>query len=306
MLCPYCLQNASDRESTCKNCKEPLPAMYVQRHGGPFTRSPAILSAVGFSGHGKTVYLAAMLHEMEKTLTRVWPKFFRQALDIDSVKTVQANLALLRQGDLPESTRRNFPRPSIHALIDMPYFGSRDLLIYDPPGEAFNTDEGMERFAHFVQRAKVVLFLVSLIDLDEPKADDLFRLLNTYVLGMAKMKAKPRDQHLVVAYTKADRLKTILNTHPAVLDHIASADHSALADPKKYLAQLRAVSLELEAFTECDLDARNFIHLTRKEFKSVNYCAVTALGQAPEAGHLATAIEPRRVLDPLLWVLEKS
>jgi hypothetical protein len=305
MLCPYCLQNTSDRESTCKNCKEPLPPMYVQRHGA-FSRSPAILSAVGFSGHGKTVYLAAMLHELEKSLTRVWPRFYRQALDIDSVKNVQANLALLRKGDLPESTRRNFPRPSVHALIDMPYIGSRDLLIYDPPGEAFNSDEGMERYAHFVQRSRVVLFLVSLIDLEEPKADDLFRLLNTYALGMAKMKAKTRDQHLIVAYTKADQLKALLGTHPIALQHLNSADYAPLADPRKYLAQLRAVSQDLETLTEQDLAARNFINLTRKDFKSAAYCAVTALGQAPEGGHLAAGIMPRRVIDPLLWVLDKS
>ena len=153
MICPYCLQNTSDKESKCKRCNEPLPAMYTQRHGKAFAQPPAILSAVGFSGHGKTVYLASMLHEMEKTLTAVWPRFYRQALDIDSVKTVQANLALLRKGELPESTRRNFPRPSLHALTDIPQYGSRDLLIYDPPGEAFESDEGIERFAHFVVRS---------------------------------------------------------------------------------------------------------------------------------------------------------
>ena len=59
MLCPYCLENTSP--PTCGSCKEPLPPLYVSRNG-----NPAILSAVGFSGHGKTVYLAVRLSGTRK------------------------------------------------------------------------------------------------------------------------------------------------------------------------------------------------------------------------------------------------
>lgn len=305
MLCPYCLQNTSTHQK-CEQCKEELPPLYVQRHSNIFARSPAILSAVGFSGHGKTVYLASLLHTLSKTLTHVWPEFYLQGLNVESVQTLQKNLALLQQGELPESTRRNFPRPSIHLLANIPYYGSRDMLIYDPPGEAFNTDEGIDRFAHFVQRAKVVLFLVSIVDLEEPKYGDLFRLLNTYVLGMARMKAKTRDQHLIVTYTKADRLIDTFKKYPTTLKHLESSDYTAMLHPKQYLETLRAVSASLESYTERHLEARDFIHLTRQQFKSVVYCATSALGSPPEDGHLATAIEPRRVADPLIWLLEKS
>jgi len=303
MLCPYCLQDTSG--TACQHCKETLPPLYVQRRG-VFSKGPAILSAVGFSGHGKTVYLASLLYMLEKRLTQVWPKFYRQALDIDGVRTVQDNLKLLQEGNLPESTRRNFPRPNAHLLADIPHYGTRDMLIYDPPGEAFNSDEGIERYAFFVQRARVILFLVSLVDLEEPKAEDLFRLLNTYVLGMARMKAKTRNQHLVVAYTKADRLIATFGKHPAVLDHLRNADHSAMVNPKKYLDTLKMISADLAVFTEQELEARAFMNLTHDQFKSVVFCAVSALGSPPEGEHLATAIEPRRVADPLIWVLDKS
>jgi hypothetical protein len=225
---------------------------------------------------------------------------------LDSVRTVQQNLALLQKGDLPESTRRNFPKPSIHQLTDIPQFGTRDVLIYDPPGEAFNSDEDIGRYAHFVQRAKVVIFLVSVVDLQEPKDADLYRLLNTYVLGMARMKARTKNQHLVVAYTKADRLIDEFQGCPTTLAHLRNPDHKAMENPKKYLETLKGVSAELDAYTENTLGAREFIHLTEREFKSVAYCAVSALGSPPEGGHLSTAIEPRRVADPLIWVLEKS
>jgi hypothetical protein len=279
--------------------------LYAQRRS-LFSREPAIISAVGFSGHGKTVYLAALLHTLEKQLTRVWPDFYRQGLDVDSVQTVQRNLALLREGNLPESTRRNFPRPSVHMLAKMPHFGTRDVLIYDPPGEAFNTDEGIERYAHFVQRARVVLFLVSLIDLQPPEADDLYRLLQTYVLGLTRLKGHSRQQHLIVVYTKADQIIERLHSFPVVLTHLRDSDHTPLRHPQDYLTRLQAVSTELARFTAESLEAQNFINLARDQFKSVAYCAVSALGRAPENGHLAVNIEPRRAADPLFLVLQKS
>ena len=268
--------------------------------------TPAILSAVGFSGHGKTVYLAALLHAMERDLTAAWPKFYRQGLDMESVRTVQQNLTLLHQGTLPESTRRNFPRPSIHLLADIPSFKTRHLLMYDPPGEAFETDLGIEKYAHFVQRAKVVLFLVSLPDLPAPQGSELHRLLETYVLGMTRMKAKTRNQHLVVVYTKADRLKSELTRCPTTLEHLSTPTADALRDIKRYQERLKAISTELAQFTENVLVARSFVRLVQKEFHGVNYCAVSALGSPPDDGHLTTAMEPRGVVDPLIWVLDKS
>ncbi|MCB0058783.1 MAG: hypothetical protein KDE45_17220 [Caldilineaceae bacterium] len=250
--------------------------------------------------------MAALLHAMERDLTAGWPKFYRQALDIESVRTVQQNLALLHQGTLPESTRRNFPRPSIHRLADMPGLGTRHLLMYDPPGEAFESDSGIEKYAHFVQRAKVVLFLVSIPDLAVPQDSELHRLLETYVLGMTRMKAKTRRQHLVVAYTKADRLKSELSRRPATLEHLNTPTADALRDVKRYREQLRTISDELTSFTVNDLAARSFVRLAKNEFRGVSFCAISALGSPPDDGHLTTTMEPRGVVDPLIWVLEKS
>jgi hypothetical protein len=252
------------------------------------------------------VYLAALLHAMERDLTSAWPKFYRQALDMESVRTVQLNLTLLHQGTLPESTRRNFPRPSIHLLADMPVYKTRHLLMYDPPGEAFETDLGIEKYAHFVQRAKVVLFLVSLADLPAPQGSELHRLLETYVLAMTRMKAKTRNQHMVVVYTKADRLKPLLSNCPTTLQHLASPTAEALRDMKRYQERLRLISAELARLTETDLVGRSFVRLTQKEFRGASYCAVSALGSPPDDGHLTAAMEPRGVVDPLIWVLEKS
>lgn len=305
MLCPYCLKNTPAGEK-CTYCNESLPPLYVQQHRG-FGKSPAVLSAVGFSGHGKTVYLAAMLDAMATQLPKVWSDFFRQGLDEESVTTVKSNLADLRNGKLPESTRRNFPRPSAHRLNKMPQYGNRDLLIYDPPGEAFEKDIDIERFAHFIKKAKVVLFLISVSDLEEPKGTHLYRLLEMYNLGMARVKAQTKHQYLIVAYTKADLLVNSWEAYPAVYEHLSNNGYTQLGNPRKYLRGLKDVSEALLKYTRETLEAQEFINATQTHFRSVTYCAVSALGQPPDAeGRLTIDMQPRCVLDPLFWVLERG
>jgi hypothetical protein len=178
--------------------------------------------------------------------------------------------------------------------------------MYDPPGEAFETDEGIERYAHFVKAAPVVLFLISLSDIRDAQATEMHRLLETYVLGMARMKAKTKGQRLVVVFTKADRLKAEFAACPLTLAHLNGANRGLLSDPPKYVKAMTALSRELAQFTEVTLAATPFVRLAKNSFRDVEYCAVSALGSPPEDGHLTTALAPRCVVDPLLWVLEKS
>jgi hypothetical protein len=304
VICPFCLKNTSPPK--CLNCKETIPPLYIQRQKSFGGTRRITLSAVGFSGHGKTVYLATLLHDLENRLTHMWPRFYRQALNLDTVITVQKNLEILEVGDLPESTRRNFPKPSIHLLTPIPQYGDRILMAYDPPGEAFDSDELIESYAHFIQCSPVVVFLISIKDLSEPRYENIFRLLNTYVLGMARMGAKTRNQHLIVAYTKADQLADEFTNYPSVMHHLSTASQHEINLPKKYKKKLQHVSDELTRFTIQELKGQGFINLARDNFKSFQFCAVSALGSAPENGRLSTAIQPKCVVDPLIWVLDKS
>lgn len=308
MLCPFCLEEISSNNRQCSGCQEELPILYVNSHSR--RQSPYIISLVGFSGHGKTVYLASLLYTLQDRLTRVWPGFYRKGLNQDSVNLLYDNLKMLKAGTLPESTRRNFPKPSIHQLCSIPSTGDRQLLIYDPPGEAFHGDKGVEEYAGFVKKARVVLFLLSLVDMDEPVSHDMEKLLETYTLGMGRMGARKRkqrlEQHLVVVYTKADRLLDRLASRPQLISYLRQNEEATVGDVKQYRRSLREVSTQLADFTLSELGAHAFVNHADREFSSVTYCAVSALGSAPEDGRLVVGMDPHRVVDPLLWVMEKS
>ena len=304
MLCPFCLSNTHSEHDACTQCEKPLPAMYVQHYSR--WRRPTMMSTVGFSGHGKTVYLASLFHLLQDSLCEVWPRFRRQALNQESVNVLYENLHLLEAGTLPEGTKPTFPEPSIHLLSGMPAIGERILLIYDPPGEAFNEDVGVERYAGFVQRSRCVMFLISLADMDEPVAYEMHRLLETYALGMSRMGAKKRKQHLVVVYTKADLLLERLACRPHLIAYLRQGELDTISNVYGYRDAMRRISQTLADFTISDLGAHSFLNLAHDHFESVVFCTVSALGSAPKDGELLVSVEPRRVIDPLLWAIWKA
>lgn len=308
MLCPFCLNDTPPAAPICvfAQCNEPLPPAYLDIHRGRKAPPLVILSVVGFRGHGKTVYLASLFDLLDHAAPTIWSrsKFSALALDQNTITALQRNRGLLRQGELPNPTLLTFPKPSIHQLLSIPQIGDRTLLIYDPSGESFEDDEGVGKFAHFVKRSNCVMFLISMADLlADSVADEMFRLLNTYILGMSRMGAKTKAQHLIIVFTKADQL--IHKFAPSVQNYLRQEGLSAVADLSQYLKELQNISDLLYKFTIEELGAQKFITQAEKSFRDVCFTAVSALGSQPRSGSLEVEPSPKRVIDPLLWVLSK-
>ncbi len=142
----------------------------------------------------------------------------------------------------------------------------------------------------------------------QPLSVEMHRLLEVYTLGMNRLKAKLRNQHLVVVYTKADWLlgERFLGRHPGVVEYLQQSRPAEINDLKRYMAGMLQISNDLASFTINDLHADNFMNLARAQFKSISFCATSALGSPPENHKLSEIMQPRRVVDPLLWVLDKT
>lgn len=319
MLCPFCLGEVRFRRSRswgrtapaylCPECNEQVPALYVQDYR---SYPPVVVSAVGFRQHGKTVYFASLFYALKKLrLPAYWPTFFTMALNEESLDTVYGNVEMLEQGDLPHSTPKNFPRPTMLRVEDMPLFRQVDwaLLFYDTGGESFERPTQLVQYAGFVRRARTAMLLVSVTDLEDP-ARDMHRLLNTYVVGMGELGGRTEEQHLVVVYTKADRMALRLPSWrrrwPDLHRYLVEGSVECLAHPRGYIRQLHRVSDRLHNFTEEALQAHEFLHAGRSHFCTLSFAIVSALGAEPDRGRMPVQIVPRRVLDPLLWMIEKS
>ncbi|NJN98061.1 MAG: hypothetical protein HC875_30265 [Anaerolineales bacterium] len=314
MLCPFCLSDVKFKQTKpngslasiylCSDCKEPAPALYVQDYR---QYPPVVISATGFRQHGKTVYFAALFYTLKKlSLARDWPDFFTMGLNEDSLDTVYGNVRLLEGGALPDSTPKNFPRPTMIRVDGVPIQPDCTLLFFDTGGECFEKPTQLVQFAGFVRRAKAAMLLVSVPDLEDPRSG-MQKLLNTYVVGMRELGGQTEEQDLVVVYTKADQLATRFSpTWEDLRSYLIKGSLDDLVRTKNYIERMHKVSERLLAFTEQELHAHEFVNAAEANFKSVNFSIISALGSGASDGRLPVAIAPRRILDPLLWGMEKS
>ena len=266
-----------------------------------------VVSAIGFRQHGKTVYFAALFYTLKKlSLAHDWPDFFTMGLNEDSLDTVYSNAGMLHDGLLPDSTPKNFPRPTMIRVEGVPMHPNSTLLFFDTGGESFERPTQLVQFAGYVRRAKAVLLLISIPDMEDPRSE-MQQLLNTYVVGMGELNGHTRDQHLVVVFTKADQLVSrFTGRWKPLYTYLVNGAVEALADADGYMEELAHISNQLRQFTEHDLQAHEFINTAESNFKSVSFCIISALGTQPDGARLAVEIIPRRILDPVLWVMERS
>ena len=166
----------------------------------------------------------------------------------------------------------------------------------------------MIRYAGFVKRASTVMLMFNISDLADPQRE-MHRMLTTYLSGIEELCAGDSHrvkQHLLVVFTQADRIRDRLARWPDLDNHLLGGVTEGLAQMNDYRARLRGVSRCLKNFVRNELQAEQFLRAAASNFRSVNYCLVSALGAQPTNGKMSQLLTPRRILDPVFWVLENS
>lgn len=310
MICPFCLANVKFRLEGgyyCPDCNEQVPPMYVR---GYEEYPPKIVSAVGLRGHGKTVYFASLFYILkESPLPAFWqPDFFALSLSDKDLETVHSNARMLKDGKLPGSTPMNFPRPTMLRVAGIPMWQKQrncTLVFYDTSGEAFERASELVQYARFARQAQMVMLLISLPDMQDP-SHQMRTLLNTYVIGIEDLGGSTRDQDLMVVYTKADEMADHLSSPPwnNVRAYLADGSVNSLAQVRGYRRRMYETSNLLYDFTRKELKSDEFVNLAQTNFRSVGFSIVSALGTAPEDGQMPVGVDPLRVLDPIIWMME--
>ncbi|MCI0529261.1 MAG: hypothetical protein L0Y56_17630, partial [Nitrospira sp.] len=119
--------------------------------------------------------------------------------------------------------------------------------------------------------------------------------------------AHTQDQHLVVVFTKGDEMIAhFTDPWEELQTYLLEGVVDGLVHPQEYIEYLSHVSTQLREFTELELEAYEFLNIAEAHFKSIEFSIISALGAKPSEGRLLTEIDPRRILDPLFWMMEKS
>jgi Zn ribbon nucleic-acid-binding protein len=310
VVCPYCLERDSIRKTdensqqffSCSQCNMRVASEYVKNANTP----REVISAVGFRGHGKTVYFGSLFHTMND-LAKFWPGFYTFAVDERSLDIVRQNSKLLKVGNLPAATPMNFPTPTIVRFSNIPSLGDRFFLFYDTSGEAYAKQSTLIKHASFVRNSHAVIFILSLDDLEED-GQKMHELLSTYVQGLTELEGNTKNQHLIVVLSKGDRLKERLGNHEDIWRYLEEGNLDKLGSEKlgNYVNGMKRISLGLRDFVRDDLGETQFLNFAGDRFKSVEFSIVSALGAEPAGNRLQVEIVPKRIMDPILWVVYRS
>ncbi len=292
--------------SQCDECGREISGIFIKamKRSVPWFT----MGMVGFSNHGKTVYITSLFYLLcEVMMNRsLWRDFTVLNMDKDTMKFVMEGVDLLKRGQLPDATASAFPQPSLVQFSNLPVRDEVFVSLYDIGGEVYQDKDTIKERASLIARAHTLLFMISIEEDIENWKDDIYSLLNNYILGVHDhLNLLPSEyQHLVVVFTKADE---VVNSLP---DELKTSVTEGSCQKYRTVTQvtldrLRADSLLIQQWLR-DNGAAGFLNLTHKEFKSVHYCLVSALGQKPFGNRLPAPIspeDPKNVLAPFLLAL---
>jgi hypothetical protein len=313
VVCPFCLKahDFVDSYVCLEYPSETVPPTYVRDYAAV---PPLWLVTMGFSGHGKTTYLAALTLMLENIGT-AWQGMFYRPLDqytMDMVRLVRREAML---GDLPPSVPKGIPRPLLFCVYNLPESGSRCLVMYDMSGEVCNSISGVQEYVTSIKQVTTMWFLVSLRDLEkDAECKTITDLFAVYLSAMESLNVSLTGRNLIVVYTKAD----LEPSTKEVREYLMQDPHQWLTSNRgappamggfslgDYVENMVAMSDYLEEYTWKRVrGGAAFLNMVKAQGMNLVFSITSALGQSPDPYSSRLPVEATRfrVLDPLLWAI---
>lgn len=320
VTCPYCLNEVRPKIKrgvgyccSVKDCGECLPKDYID---------PANLKLriglIGFTGHGKTVYLTSLFYTLRVLSRRnIWRDFSWRTCDDYTHKIKYSDVRKFERSELPESTPENFPRPALLHLQNVPSIGDVFLSLYDTAGRVYESTDKITDMGRSVAHADNVFFIMSLIEsgFDKDNGSDagleMERLLDTYIRGVyEKLGADLSKQDMVVLLTKADEISSLPEDLKLFLNGGSCRwwVNDGESDLRRRFEELDSYSERIRKWLRSE-DCGGFVNLAENNFKSVSYTLVSSTGAKPVGDALITHLEydhPKRVIDPLVFAMRNG
>lgn len=217
---------------------------------------------------------------------------------------------------IPLIYRLTFPRRGLKRLL-APFSNkiAVDLVFFDTAGEALGNPDQRDTLFRYTSHAAGILFLIDPLCFETIVADlpvGVRRVLKGVGRDWGRgAEALEEAQNLIqhfaadspnqsircpaaIVLTKSDILETQMQNMGALEDSMHHGGFN-VEDCRRTSAEIIAF-LERKGCTELVGNAQN-------TFKRNAFFAVSALGCQPDDDGLIPALEPRRVADPLFWVL---
>ncbi|MCL1882205.1 MAG: hypothetical protein FWF81_00410 [Defluviitaleaceae bacterium] len=295
----------------CPHCHNDIP------QSAGFAPS-TIISVVGASQSGKSVYLTALVHTLKTITPRNFPIFCTPINNEMGRKfKYEYEDPLIEHGMLLDPTQKEKQQePFIFTFSfsdeTMPEI---NIAFFDVAGEGMIDTAYMDIYAAHIRNSSGILFLVDPMQfksigekiklknaldyetgfIDEP-ADVLSGLVEDYIY---KQGGGISDIPTAVVLTKTDLLEALQQSGEYIHSHsriFSNFKHKTFFN----LSEFYDISDEVEDFiSEVDPNFRNAL---KRRFSDLGFFAVSALGTQPD-GQRVASFAPIRVDEPFLWLL---
>ncbi|MEN1680455.1 MAG: hypothetical protein AAGJ46_12755 [Planctomycetota bacterium] len=276
----------------------------------------------GYTNHGKSEYLAALLAVL-KLLPGRLQGFSVAALDDYSQQQLTRIVDNYNQGTLEPGTNPGLPTPLLLDIQGLPLpnglVSRRLAVVYDPAGEHFLPGKiaavnGDDHGAGVTQPLLECRTPILAFNLATPNSSETVdRLFETYLAVMKQNAVPLRNRSVVINYTMSDLIyhEYFSDALKEYFEHDALFGIEALGRPTherfdfaRYMQKAEEVSAELREFTRRYVSGGpNLLSLAENEGVQLRFCATSATGHLPGEKAMSERGVPKRVLDPFFWVL---
>ena len=268
---------------------------------------------IGLKSSGKTVYITSVINR----LANVLPKYFRcglRAYNADVAAEYQNNYynIMYTEKKLPDATVS--PAQLTYEVESGEKCKTVGITFSDIKGEvASNVLElmGNEDINKVISHSSYFLLTLDITDLNHGLTADIIN----HVLSLATIDpARKPYQYLAVVITKSDALANELKDPVFSFEglNIAGRKYSIYNnvryDEQGFNDDRKAINSMLRNYMMQSPELAGLVIAAENVFlpQNVNYFAVSALGHKPGADGRIDNIQPIRVEEPILWLLDNS
>lgn len=278
------------------------------------------IALVGAKASGKSNYIGVLVDQIRKKMTLPFNCAIMMNCDPTSKSLYDDNYARpLFKEKMQITTTDGGKTPPMIFPID---FNNKHVVftIYDTAGENFDSIESIESYTDYLINAKAIIALIDPLQLDYIReraegiiplpeknrdATDIIDKIITVIENHTN-NLKVFDKSLAIVFTKMDALER-LNADDVLPANSCLRDDSVYSDRGVFVrSEFETTQLAIADLRDTFLnDASSDLESKLRRFKQVAYFGVSALGCIPNGdGTLGDGgVRPKRVLDPLLWIL---
>jgi len=300
----------------CETVKKEIPIEFLSMKSLP-------IALLGAKASGKSNYIGVLVNEIKKKMAGPFNCSLSMTCSRESKEAYDEwyYRPLFVEGHTVRATDGGTEVPPL--IFPLRFMDKKDkitntaaLTFYDTAGENLDDTKTMEIFNRYITNAHGIILLLDPLQVDKirdelkakgfnalpEKNTDIYDVLDRIINVIRNVSNIKGEIHIPIAlvFTKIDILEqyNILDEGHCLREETSHIKRGFFI--KREFENTNGAMIDLLGTLDTGLDS------LIKQFKNRSYFGVSSLGGNPNGTKIDRGIRPRRVLDPLLWLLAEN